>query len=204
MKNSILMAIVLLTGLVLISCDEAGNRTIVGSGPVESMDVEVPEFDGVNVIGTCNVDIQIGEPQSVEFYAQSEVLDVLTYEVDDGILEIGFKRGYSIKSSEEIRAEITIPGLQFAGVTGTCDYELSGAQQERLDIYITGVGNVDAYDMQVNTCIIRVSGTSNCYVHVNELLDVVISGVGNIWYRGTPTVNTDISGVGNVIPDSKK
>lgn len=201
MKNSILVAIVFLTGLAIKSCDEVGNKTIVGSGPVESMDVEVPAFDGVNVTGTCNVDIQIGEPQSVEFYAQSEVLDVLTYEVDDGILEIGFKRGYSIKSSEEIRAEITIPGLQYTGVTGTGDYELSGAQQERLDIYITGVGNVDAYGMPVNTCNIRVSGTSNCYVHVNELLDVVISGVGNIWYRGNPTVNTDISGVGNVIPD---
>lgn len=201
MKNSIVVVIVLVTGFAIKSCDEVGNKTIVGSGPVESMDVEVPAFDGVNVTGTCNVDIQIGEPQSVEFYAQSEVLDVLTYEVDDGILEIGFKRGYSIKSSEEIRAEITIPGLQFTGVTGTGDYELSGEQQERLDIYISGVGNVDAYDMPVNTCIIRISGTSNCYVHVNELLDVVIFGVGNIWYRGNPTVNTDISGVGNVIPD---
>jgi hypothetical protein len=201
MKNSILMLIVLLTGFVLISCEEAGNKTIVGSGPVESMDVEVPSFEGVNVTGTCNVDIQIGEPQSVEFYAQSEVLDVLTYEVDDDILEIGFKRGYSINSSEEIRAEITLTGLQFAGVTGTCDYELSGAQQERLDIYISGVGNVDAYDMPVNTCNIKITGTSNCYVHVNELLDVVISGVGNIWYRGEPSVNTDISGVGNIFPD---
>jgi len=29
---------------------------------------------------------------------------------------------------------------------------------------------------------------------------VDISGVGNIWYMGTPALNTDVSGVGNVIP----
>ena len=201
MKNSIFMAVVFLAGFVLSSCDGVGNTTIIGTGPVVSMEVELSDFEGVSVTGTCNVDIQIGEPQSVEFYAQSEVLDVLTYEVDDGMLEIGFKRGYSVNTDEEIRAEITIPSLNFTGITGTGDYELSGALQDRLDIYITGVGNVDAFDMPVNTCNIRVSGTSNCQVHVNELLDVVISGVANIWYRGNPTLNTDISGIGNVIPD---
>jgi hypothetical protein len=195
------IATILLAGIILSSCEGIGNKTIVGSGPVESMEVEVPAFEGVNVTGTCNVDIQIGEPQSVEFYAQSEILDVLDYEVDDGILEIGFKRGYSVNTSEDIRAEITIPELNFTGVTGACNYELEGAQQEELNIYISGVGNIYAYDMPVNQCLIRVSGTTTCQVHVIDRLDVVISGVGNIWYRGNPDITTDISGVGNVTPD---
>jgi hypothetical protein len=195
------IATFLLAGIILSSCDGIGNKTIRGTGPVESMEVEVPAFDGVNVTGTCNVDIQIGEPQSVEFFAQSEILDVLDYEVDDGILEIGFKRGYSVNTSEEIRAEITIPELNFTGVTGACNYELEGAQQEELNIYISGVGNIYAFDMPVNQCLIRVSGTTNCEVHVIDHLDVVISGVGNIWYRGNPEITTDISGVGNVSPE---
>lgn len=201
MKNSIAMIFALLGGILLPSCEGIINKTVRGSGPVESMEVELPAFDGISVTGSCNVDIQIGEPQLVEFHAQSEVLDVLTYEVENGILEIGFKRGYSVNTSEEVRAEITIPDLKFTGVTGTGDYKLSGAQQDRLDIFVTGVGNVDAYDMPVNTCNIRISGTSICEVHVNELLDVMISGVGNIWYRGNPDINTDISGIGNVSPD---
>jgi hypothetical protein len=195
------IAAILLAGIILSSCEGIGNKTIVGSGPVESMEVDVPAFDGVNVTGTCNVDIQIGEPQSVEFYAQSEILDVLDYEVDDGILEIGFKRGYSVNTNEDIRAEITIPELNFTGVTGACNYELEGAQQEELNIYISGVGNIYAYDMPVNECVIRVSGTTTCQVHVIDRLDVIISGVGNIWYRGNPDITTDISGVGNVTPD---
>ena len=194
------LALILMAGFILTGCDWHGNETINGSGPVESMEVELPPFEGVNVTGTCNVEIQIGEPQSVEFYAQSEILDVLTYRVSDGILQIGFKPDYTVNTSEEIRAEITIPSVNFTGVTGAGDYDLSGAQQDVLDIYITGTGNVDAYDMVVEDCNIRISGAGNCEVHVIESLDVVISGVGNVWYRGNPTVNTDVSGVGNINP----
>jgi hypothetical protein len=128
------------------------------------------------------------------------VLDVLTYKVSDGILEIGFKKGYTVNTSEEIRAEITIHSANYAGITGAGDFEFSGVQQDVLDIYITGAGNVDSYDMPVNDCNITISGTGNCEVHVIDHLDVKISGVGNIWYRGNPTVDTDVSGVGNIIP----
>ncbi len=195
------IALALLAWILIAGCDGVGNQTIYGSGAVESMEVELPAFEGVSVTGTCNVEIEIGEPQAVEFYAQSEVLEVMTSKVNNGVLEIGFKNGYSVNTSEEIRAEITIPSVNYAGITGAADFEFSGAQQDVLDIYISGAGNVDAYDMPVNECTIRISGTGNCEVHVIDHLDVSISGVGNIWYRGNPTVDTDVSGVGNIIPD---
>lgn len=200
MKQINFIASVLFIGLLFSGCDTDGNQTVNGSGPVVSMEVDLPAFDGVNVTGTCNVDIQIGEPQSVEFYAQSEVLDVMTYRVSDGMLQIGFKPDYTVNTSEEIRAEITIPSLSFAGITGAAEFELSGEQQDALDIYITGVGDVEAFDMAVKDCNIRISGTGNCEVNVITSLDVVVSGVGNIWYMGTPDVTTDISGVGEVTP----
>ncbi|MCK4992845.1 MAG: hypothetical protein KAS29_20250, partial [Bacteroidales bacterium] len=66
MKNLKNMVFALLAGFVLAGCDGIGNQTINGTGDVESMVVELPAFEGVNVTGTCNVKIQIGEPQSVE------------------------------------------------------------------------------------------------------------------------------------------
>lgn len=204
MRNIIYITGISLSVMILSACEGVFNKTVHGSGDILSMEVEVPGFDGISITGTCNVNVQIGASQSVEFFAQSEILDVLSYEVEDGILEIGIKNGYSVSTSKEIRAEITIPGLQFLGVTGAGDYTLTGALQDRLDIYVTGVGDVDAYDMPVNTCNIRISGTGTCKVHVIEELDVVISGVGNIWYRGNPDINSDISGVGNLFPDGNQ
>lgn len=201
MKRIVYITGISLAAMILSACEGVFNKTVHGSGDILSMEVELPSFDGVSITGTCNVNVQIGESQSVEFFAQSQILDVLNYEVEDGILEIGIKRGYSVNTSKEIRAEITIPGLQFVGVTGAGDYTLAGVQQDRLDIYVTGVGDVRAYDMPVKACNIRISGTANCQVRVIDELDVIVSGVGNIWYRGNPAINSDISGIGNLFPD---
>ena len=101
----------------------------------------------------------------------------------------------SVNTSKEIRAEITLPGLHFAGITGAGDFTLAGEQQDRLDIYVTGVGDVQAFQMPVNTCNIRISGTGNCRVHANEALDVIISGTGEI-----PPLIPILAGWGTCIP----
>lgn len=198
MKNLKYIGMLIIAGIMITGCDWHGNQTIVGTGDVESMEVELPDFEGVSVTGTCNVEVTIGETQPVTFYAQSEVLDVLMYEVRDGILQIGFKPDYTVNTSEEISAEIVIPSLTYVAVTGAGDFDLSGDQQELLDIHITGTGNVEAFDMEVEQCNIWVSGVGNCEVNVINSLDITISGVGNVWYMGTPSLSTDVSGVGNI------
>lgn len=162
------------------------------------MEVNVPPFSGVSVTGHCNVDIQIGDTQQVEFRAQSQILDVLTFEVIHDILEIGFKPGYNVRNSKEISAHIVIPSLFYVAVTGAGDYHLEGARQDLLDIYISGSGNVEAFDMEVEDCMVMISGASQCELNVINSLEVQISGVGNIFYMGHPSLISDISGVGQV------
>lgn len=198
MKNLKIIAMIFLTAIMITGCDWHGNQTIIGTGDVESMEVELPAFEGVGITGTCNVEIVIGETQSVTFYAQSEVLEVLMYKVSNGILQIGFKPDYTVNTSEDIRAEIVIPSVSYVAITGAADFDLSGAQQELLDIHISGTGMVQAFGMEVEQCNIWISGVGNCEVNVVTSLDVTISGVGNVWYMGSPSLNTDVSGVGNI------
>lgn len=198
MKTIRILSFTIVTFLFTTSCDWNPSHTVIGKGDVESMEVQVPEFDGVSVTGTCNVDIQIGATQHVELSAQPEVLDVMTYEVRNGILQIGLKNGYTVKNSKDISASIVIPELSYVAVTGAGDYELKGSVQGFLDINITGTGNVNAFDLEVEDCTIQISGAGNCEVNVNNSLDVFVSGVGNIFYKGNPTVSSDISGVGNL------
>jgi hypothetical protein len=47
-------------------------------------------------------------------------------------------------------------------------------------------------------CTIRISGSGNCEVNVVNNLFVQVSGVGDIFYKGSPTLTSDISGVGNI------
>jgi hypothetical protein len=198
MKSIKILALILASGWLLTSCDWNANQTVVGTGDVETMEVNLPAFEGVSVTGTCNVDIVIGEIQSVELHAQQEILNVMSYEVKDHILHIGFKPDYTVKTSEEISAGIVIPSVSHVSVTGAGDFRLEGSKQEALDIVITGSGNISAFDMEVNDCTIRVSGVGNCEVNVAESLDVLISGVGNVFYMGDPAVSSEVSGVGEI------
>lgn len=189
---------ILLLAAGITSCSNYTKSDVNGTGDVVSMEVEVEEFTGVSVTGECSVNIVIGEAEPVVLSAQQEVLDVMTYEVKNDILQIGFKQGVNVSTNEEIRADIVIPEASYVAVTGAGDFQLEGSGQERLDIYITGAGNVSAFDMEVKDCQIRVSGTANCEVSVIESLYVQVSGVGNVFYKGSPNLTSDISGVGNV------
>ncbi|TFH28173.1 MAG: hypothetical protein E4H10_01350 [Bacteroidia bacterium] len=200
MKSIRFLAISIVSGCLLSSCDWHSNQTVLGTGDVMSMEVDVPDFEGVSVTGTCNVDIVTGETQFVELHAQQEILEVMTYEVKDHILHIGFKPDYTVNTTKEISASIVIPTVSLVSITGAADFELAGAKQEALDILITGTGNVSAFDMEVNDCTIRISGAGNCEVNVTTSLDVLISGVGNVLYMGDPSVTSEVSGVGNVNP----
>ena len=198
MENRLKISVWVLAVIILSACESTNKRTVIGTGDIESMKVELPDFTGVSVIGTCNVDIIIGEPQSLEFFAQQEILDVLTYKVVGGILQISFDPDVTVKTEKEIRAEITIPALSYIAVTGAGNFLLNGNKQENLDIFINGVGNVEAYGMIVDECTINVSGVGDCKVWVNKTLEVYISGVGNIFYKGNPNLLSEISGTGNV------
>ena len=198
MKTNSAIFGILFLAIGITSCTNYHSSNVVGSGDVVSMEVEPGSFTGVSVTGECNVNIQIGEAEPVTLSAQQQVLDVMTYVVKNNILQIGFKQGVSVNTDKEIRADIVIPEASYVAVTGAGDFHLEGSDQESLDIYITGAGNVSAFDMKVDDCQIRISGTDNCEVSVEKSLYVQVSGVGNVFYKGSPSLSSDISGVGNI------
>ncbi len=198
MKTNKTVWITVVALLYMTSCDLYMSHTVIGTGDLETMEVTVSDFNGVSVTGTCDVDIHVGEAQSLEVTAQSQILDIMTFEVVDEVLHIGFKNRYRIGRSKEISADIAIPSLSYVSVTGAGDFTLSGSSQEYLGIYITGTGDVHAYDLEVEECKVDISGAGRCELNVVNILDVQISGVGNILYQGNPSLISEISGVGNV------
>ena len=198
MKAIRIITISILALSVMNSCYWLSSHTVVGKGDVESMEVEVGAFTGVSITGECNVDISTGATRFVELSAQPQILDVMTYVVRNNILHIGFRSNVNVNTDKEISAQIVIPELDFISITGAGNFHLSGEDQSSLDIYIQGVGDVNALDMRVDDCLINIEGAGDCQVNASNSLEVNISGVGNVLYMGEPTLTTDISGVGNV------
>jgi hypothetical protein len=200
MKTSTYSIIIVVIFLISTGCEEGQhNIKVYGSGPIESKTLELSSFDKIEHTGVANYNITIGSPQSVELKAQQNIIDVMTWEVENHSLKVGLEKNVSVETQEEIRFNITVPAINYIELTGVGDIVLSGDNQDELTVIITGVGNIKAYEMKVDTCNITFTGVGDCHVFVNNELNVNLSGVGNVYYRGDPTIHSTITGVGRLI-----
>jgi hypothetical protein len=81
---------------------------------------------------------------------------------------------------------------------GVSNMILSGTA-DRHNHTFSSVTRLDAFDLDTDTTVIIISGDANAEVSVSSLLDVTITGNGRIYYKGNPTINTTITGTGQVI-----
>lgn len=176
--------------------------TVIGTGNVVSDTVSLAAFHSVRNLASFDIEITKGSPQQVILKAQQNILDVVTYQVNNGELNLGIQNNVSIQTSKGLKAEITIPEISRVGIIGAGDFNLSGGHEDVLYIDITGAGNVMAYNLDVDTCYITTTGVGNCFVKVNNLLNVTITGVGSVYFRGNPSINSTITGVGSLIDDN--
>lgn len=59
---------------------------------------------------------------------------------------------------------------------------------------VSGASKLETYDFPVTQADLDVSGASTARVRVKDALTVKASGASKVWYRGTPRVNSNISG----------
>lgn len=86
----------------------------------------------------------------------------------------------------------------FAEINGSGDIYLEGRGDE-LFYGLLGSGDLRAFDCNFNEARIRVSGSGDTEVFINEFLNVEISGSGDVFFRGNPIINLDVSGSGDLI-----
>ncbi len=199
----------LLSGILVISLygcfsngDPQDNKKVIGTGPLVTQTLDLKSFHSIQNTGIANIYVTLGNPQSVILKAQQNIIDVLTYEVINNNLMIGIEDNISIEKAEEIRFDIVMNEIRDIGILGVGSYDLSGDFQDELSISLIGVGNVNAYDLEVGSCTIVSTGVGDCRVNVRDALNVSITGVGNIYYKGNPTITQNVTGVGNLINDN--
>ena len=188
--------------LIAAGCEEDDGKDtnkVVGTGPIVTKTLDLSDFDKIENIGVADFYITIGSPQSVALKAQQNIIDVMTYEVVSQTLKVGLEKNVSIENHEEISFDVTVPAMTRIELVGVGDFVLSGDDQAELTIVLTGVGDVYAYNMKAGICTITISGVGNCEVYVLNELNVTLTGVGNVYYKGNPTVQSIVTGVGQLI-----
>ena len=191
-------------------CLKASGNTITDSR-------DVGNFTSIENTIPADVFISQGALEAVRIEAQSNVLEELKTVVTNNRLSIRLDRCFD--ELENIKIYITIPeieGLILTGVgkmetvnevdlsaldvslTGVGNFELRG-MVNHIDIRLSGVGNVNAFELLSDSCDINITGVGDTRITVRDELNVTISGIGTVFYKGSPVINSVITGEGSVV-----
>lgn len=195
------------------------SNCITGEGPIVMQSVTVTDpYQRIESLLFADVFITQGPLEDIRFEGQQNILDQIRIGVFNGRLLLDLDE--CINTEEAVKVYISHPEIEAlilggAGkivmendhvltnlevdLEGVGDIRLRGTV-DTLDIELEpGVGNILAFDMIADVCEVRLEGVGDVEVYVNDELDVFLSGTGNVYYKGNPTVTSEITGLGSVI-----
>jgi hypothetical protein len=209
-------------GLTLLSgCAMAMNaKAVRGSGTAKTEDREVEKFDRVNVRGSGEVNITVGETQRVTVTGDDNIVPIITTTVKDG--ELIIEPTESISPRTKLRFEITVARLRGASIAGSGSVNAEGVNEDEIRLAISGSGDITVRgttkkltgaiagsgsmhlaDLTATDASVRISGSGDVTVNASESLEVSIAGSGDVRYLGQPrSVQRHVSGSGSVKPAS--
>lgn len=154
------------------------------------VDVYLPELEGVDLSGSCDMVVE------GDFSGDSLEMDLSgSGSVSAASLRYG-----------ELSVEISGSGrVEAAGSLGEVRADLSGSgglalegKGDEMSLSVSGSGTVDADKFSCARVKVGISGSGDVAVFATETLDASMSGSGSVSYRGNPRINSKSSGSGSM------
>ena len=127
--------------------------------------------------------------------------------------------GIRVSGVGEIFTEGTLTNLETLNIdvsgSGIFDMDLDTVQQlnirtsgvgrftmagfaNTVELNVSGSATVNNFDLIAETYDIDINGMGECEIHVLNELNINFSGSGKVCYKGTPAINSNVSGVGEI------
>jgi Putative auto-transporter adhesin, head GIN domain len=215
----VVVGVTIAIAFAIASNSSTSSNTVQGSGVHVTESRTVPAFGSVDLAGSNNVFIRVGEEQSVQVYGDDNLIDRVTTDVDATTLVIGSKPG-SYSTSSPMRVEVSVPSLRDLTLSGSGTVMVSGVDgrrftvtisgsgvvrasgtTERLDATVSGSGQAELGGVEASAVHAVVSGSGEIVVTATVSLDASVPGSGSIMYGGNPNdVTKSVTGSGEIIP----
>ncbi len=203
MKN---ILFVLICALVMTSCQSGvtsiqnfSSKGITGSGNITSKEFNLDDYSKISIENSTNIVYE--QKEGVSPYIRIETDDNLmayySAEVKNGVL--------TLKSTENVRSKhckiyTNSTSLSEISVTGVANIDLKGKiSSDDLVFQLSGVGNVNASDLEYNNITVNFAGVGNVTLGGSTQNAVFnIAGKGNIhaYELNTQSTTCNVSGVG--------
>lgn len=202
---------------LLASCSK---EAIKGRGTIGTRTLTVPAFTAVETHYDIDAVLSYGANQEISVTGYDNLLDLLDFRVENGVLKLKFNDQYNTIRNGNIVATIKLPLLASVAIHGSGNVSVNGfrdgnlfvgrihgsgninvadSRYEQADIHIYGSGNVSGQGLMAKSADISVHGSGHTSITVTDQLRVGIFGSGNVYYWGSPSVDLSVNGSGRVI-----
>jgi hypothetical protein len=184
MKNFIIFLII--TGF--ISCG-----SISGNGKLSSEKRDISGVHTIKTSGSIDVEITSGDNYSLVVEDDENLIRYVVTDVDDGVLNIHYKNGYSIRDGNG-KVMVAVPSLNKVSTSGSADIEGHGIikSENQLEITTSGSGDIE---LDVDAPAIHVVGSGSGDITLSgktKDFDCKISGSGDVKCHRLRTENANI------------
>jgi hypothetical protein len=188
-----------------------------GSGNMATESRDVDGFTEIVLEGSGEVDIEMGDTESLTIEAEDNLMSHLTSDVEGGRLVLGTRD--AIVTTRGIVYTITATNLDGITVSGSGDVEVADVTTTEFTTEISGSGTVDVSSLEADRLEVTISGSGDIDVTgaAGELDvdipgsgrfdgegfeasvgDVSISGSGAAIVNVAETLDANVSGSGNI------
>jgi len=219
MKKSILFLAASLL-FMATACAQWNAEKVRGNGDVISKTRSVGSYDGVQLVGSMNVQLVSGSEGNIKVEAESNLQEYIKTEVKNGTLKISTKEGFSLRPKDNILITVPVESINEVSVTGSGDIwskntlkssnmkvRVTGSGDVKLDLevkdlegMVTGSGDVKLRGKSQNfECTVTGSGDFEAYELQAENVEARVSGSGDIMVNASNSLKASVSGSGDIV-----
>lgn len=188
-----------------------------GNGVPAAASRTVEDFSRINLTGLGRVVVAIGAPSELHITGDENIIPLIQTSVDDGVLAIGPQE--NIIPDLPLIITVSVPRLTAVEMAGSGEFIVTGLNNERFVLEVTGVGRVELTGQTTNLTVampgageintleltaahadVSLTGAGQAEINATETLDVEIASVGSVRYTGNPTITQEITGLGRLEP----
>ncbi|GAA4278918.1 head GIN domain-containing protein [Aquimarina mytili] len=200
-----------------------GNgKKISGNGEMATKNRNISDYDVIKLKGSLDVSLVSGTEGEIKIEGESNLIEYVLTEVEDGVLKIYVKKGYYLKVSKGKKLLVTVPFKDISkvtlsgsgdiyssdtikatnfktGISGSGDIKLN-VEAQSTEGYVTGSGDLSLSGASESfDCKVTGSGDLEAYQLKAKEVVASVTGSGDIHVTATSSIKARITGSGDIL-----
>lgn len=184
MKNTLIILAIISIQTMSLQAQWWGNgERIKGNGNFITKNRTVPVYDQIKVKGSLDVTLISGKEGTITIEGESNLIEYIKTDVDNGSLKIYTKKGFYLSPSFTKKIMITVPFEDITQVTLSGSGSINGSDRIKGDDFKTAVSGSGNIKLAVSATKVwgQVSGSGDLKLTGNtENLHTNVTGSGDI------------------------